>query len=70
MVKHGASLRAVNADDWTPLVVASQAGQEAVCTKLLALGAGVEGMSEDDLPDMLRELIMAEVMAKAARPAV
>jgi len=63
LAKRGASLRAANAEHLTPLAVAGYAGQGAACRRLLALGASVEGLSEEEMPDMIRDLL-AETAAK------
>lgn len=57
LLAFGADADALNAQDWTPLVVAADAGHKQLCSMLLARGAGVAGLSQADLPFLLRGLL-------------
>jgi len=62
LLMHGADLDAMNADEKTPLVLAAQAGHEPTCGLLLDRGAGAGDMADDELPLLLKSVLMQRLL--------
>lgn len=62
LLTHGADPDAVNEDEKTPLVVAAQAGHGPTCGLLLDRGAGAADMADDELPLLLKSVLMQRLL--------
>jgi len=64
LLSHGAEVNAVNNTGCTALLEAARADKESVCHLLLAHGAHAGGLSDDQLPPLLRALLFAQMLSQ------
>lgn len=63
LLEAGAELDPVDSRGFTPLVAAADVGWEGVCEMLLDRGAGAGGLTDEELPPLLTNMLVRRIIA-------